>query len=105
MRFVHLNKIIHRDLKPSNILLRSNGRALIGDFGSSRFENDDGTLTGCSGTVHYAAPELFEESGFVSRKADVFGFGLILSEIVSGFAVFPRSLEPFEAIRKMRSRY
>jgi TPR repeat protein len=105
MRFVHWNGIVHRDLKPSNILLRANGRALIGDFGSIRFESDDGTPTGESGTVHYAAPELFQESAALSGKVDVFAFGLILYEIVSGFPVFPRSLQPFEVIRKIRRGY
>jgi serine/threonine protein kinase len=102
MRFVHFRGIIHRDLKPSNILIRSNGRALIGDFGSSRFTNDDGTLTGPSATVHYAAPELFDEHALLTPKVDVWGFGLILYEIVSGFPAFPLSLSPFDVIRQMR---
>jgi serine/threonine protein kinase len=104
MRFVHSRKIIHRDLKPSNILIRGNGRALIGDFGSIRFENSEGTLTAESGTVHYAAPELFDESADLTTKVDVWAFGLILYEIVSGFAVFPSSLSPFDVIRKIRRR-
>jgi hypothetical protein len=51
MRFVHFRELIHRDAKRSNILIRHNGRALIGDFGSSRFESD-ATITGQSATVH-----------------------------------------------------
>jgi hypothetical protein len=51
MKYVHLHHIIHHDLKPSNILIRSNGRAMIGDFGSSRLSNDDWTLRGESGTI------------------------------------------------------
>jgi hypothetical protein len=43
MRFVHRQGIVDRDLKPSNILIRDNGRALIGDFGSSRLTRDDAT--------------------------------------------------------------
>jgi serine/threonine protein kinase len=105
MRFVHLQQIIHRDLKPSNILIRSNGRALVGGFGSSHFKSDDATLTTQSGTVHYAAPELFEESGELTPKVDVWGFGLILFEIVCGHPVFPISLSPFDVIRQMRRRY
>jgi abelson tyrosine-protein kinase 1 len=104
MRFVHLKRIIHRDLKPSNVLIQGNGRALIGDFGSSRLASDDATLTEQSGTVHYAAPELFDEFGELTDKVDVWAFGLILYEIVTGPAVFPLSLQPFEVIRKMRRR-
>jgi serine/threonine protein kinase len=105
MRFVHFRGIIHRDLKPSNILIRGSGRALIGDFGSSRFKDDDGTITGATGTVHYAAPELFDETAFLTPKVDVWGFGLILYEIVSGFPVFPTSLSPFDVIRQMQSHH
>jgi TPR repeat protein len=105
MRYVHGHKIIHRDLKPSNILIRGNGRAVIGDFGSSRFTRDGATLTGPSGTVHYAAPEQFDEGGELTSKVDVWAFGFILYELLTGFPVFPRSLPPFEVIRRLRSRY
>jgi serine/threonine protein kinase len=64
------------------------GHALIGDFGTSRLEVDDATLTTEAGTVHYAAPEMFNE-GELTYKADVFSFGLVLYEILVGSAVFP----------------
>jgi serine/threonine protein kinase len=105
LRFVHFRDIIHRDVKPSNILIRHNGRALIGDFGSSRFRNDDATVSGQSGTVHYAAPELFNEDSEMTAKVDVWGFGLILYEIVAHCAVFPISLSPFDVIRQMRLQF
>jgi serine/threonine protein kinase len=105
MRFVHFRDIIHRDLKPSNILIGWNGRALIGDFGSSRFTIDDGTLTSELGTVHYAAPELFVQNAELTTKVDVWGFGLVLYEIVTCTAVFPISLRPFEVIRQIRTHY
>jgi serine/threonine protein kinase len=68
MRYVHSRGIIHRDLKPSNVLITAEWRARVGDFGSSRFVNDDGTMTGATGSVHYAAPELFEEKATAHRK-------------------------------------
>jgi tRNA A-37 threonylcarbamoyl transferase component Bud32 len=105
MRFVHFRGIVHRDLKPSNILICRNGRALIGDFGSSRFTSDYATLTGVEATVYYAAPEMFVDTEELTPKVDVWAFGLILFEIVAGFAVFERSLAPFEVIRQLRSRH
>jgi serine/threonine protein kinase len=105
MRYVHSKGIVHRDLKPSNVLIRRNGRALIGDFGSSRFTRDDATQTGESGTPHYAAPEQFQEHAELTPKIDVWSFGLILYEIVSGSAVFPSSLQPREVARQIRARY
>jgi serine/threonine protein kinase len=106
MRFVHSRDIIHRDLKPSNVLIRSNGRALVGDFGSSRFQSDDRTLTlpGESATVHYAAPELFREDAELTEKVDIWAFGLIVFEIFGGRPVFPSSLSPFDVLRQIRRR-
>jgi hypothetical protein len=103
MRFVHSREIIHLDLKPSNILINAAGRALIGDFGSSRFGQGDGTGNGHHGTVHYSAPELFEEPVEYSSKADVFSFGFILYEIMTGRPVFDSSLLGFPVIRKLRN--
>jgi serine/threonine protein kinase len=105
MRFVHSQQIIHRDLKPSNVLIRGNGRALIGDFGSSGLTSEDATMTAQSGTVHYAAPELFNETVQLTPKVDVWSFGLILYELVSGLSVFPSRLASFEVIRRMRDRF
>jgi TPR repeat protein len=112
MRFVHSRGLIHRDLKPSNVLIRWSGRALIGDFGSSRFKCDDGTLTprsepdaGSSVTVHYAAPELFDSDAELRPEVDVWAFGLILYEMLAGSAVFPVSLSPFDVIRQLRRQH
>jgi serine/threonine protein kinase len=101
MRFMHSHGFIHQDLKPSNILLNADGRALIGDFGTSRCETVDHTPTPETGTLRYAAPELFEEDGR-TEKVDVFSFGLILYEILVGRAVFADDLRPMEIIRLHR---
>jgi hypothetical protein len=98
MRCVHSHGILHRDLKPSNILLNDFGYPLIGDFGASRYENDDATPTGEAGTLYYAAPEMFKEE-IPTTKVDVFSFGLILYEILVGSPVFPLSMAPFAIMR------
>jgi hypothetical protein len=98
MRFMHAHDYIHQDLKPSNILLDGNGRTLIADFGTSRCKAVDHTPTHDTGTPHYAAPELFEEDSR-TEKVDVFSFGLIVFEILVGYAVFAKGLMPAEIIR------
>jgi serine/threonine protein kinase len=102
MRYVHWKGYIHMDLKPSNILLNARGEALIGDFGSSRLESEE-PIVADSGSVYYAAPEQFEENTVLTRKADVFSFGLILYELLTHSAVFPPSMSPFAVLRKRRT--
>jgi TPR repeat protein len=104
MRFMHSRGFIHQDLKPSNILLDDKGRVLIGDFGASRSESVDVTPIG-AGTVKYAAPEMFEENSDLTRKVDVYSFGLIMYELLVGYGVFSDDEPPFAIIRKKRSGY
>jgi serine/threonine protein kinase len=100
MRYVHSKGFIHRDLKPSTILINELGYAMISDFGTTRSEYDDRTWTSDTGSVHYAAPEMYRE-GEITRKADVFSFGLIAYELLVGRPVFHYSEMPFPIMRKV----
>jgi serine/threonine protein kinase len=88
-------------LKPSNILINERCEALIADFGTTRSECDAGTLTSDTGTVHYAAPEMYKEAAYFSNEVDVFSFGLIMCEILTGRPVFAYSMMPFPIMRKV----
>ncbi|XP_052481047.1 receptor-like kinase TMK3 isoform X2 [Gossypium raimondii] len=77
---------IHRDLKPSNILLGDDMRAKVADFGLVRLAPADGKQsieTRLAGTFGYMAPE-YAVTGRVTTKVDVFSFGVILMELISG---------------------
>ncbi|KAL1553669.1 non-specific serine/threonine protein kinase [Salvia divinorum] len=78
-------RIIHRDIKPSNILLDHKWVPKISDFGMARLYPEDQTHinTRVAGTNGYMAPEYLVH-GHLSDKADVFSFGVVVLELISG---------------------
>lgn len=79
---------IHRDLKPSNILLGDDFRAKVADFGLVKLAPDgkNSVVTRLAGTFGYLAPE-YAVTGKVTTKVDVFSFGVVLMELVTGLMV------------------
>ncbi|MQL88454.1 hypothetical protein Taro_021010 [Colocasia esculenta] len=78
-------KIIHRDVKAANVLLDDACEAVVGDFGLAKLldHGDSHVTTAVRGTVGHIAPE-YLSTGQSSDKTDVFGFGVLLLELVSG---------------------
>ncbi|KMT19319.1 hypothetical protein BVRB_1g013230 [Beta vulgaris subsp. vulgaris] len=89
LRYLHedcrVGCIIHRDLRPNNILLTHDFEPLVGDFGLARLhcEWNMGVEQQVIGASGYLAPEYFD-GGNITEKIDVYAFGVVLMELITG---------------------
>eukprot|EP01018_Ginkgo_biloba_P040535 Gb_27978 [translate_table: standard] len=82
------NRILHCHIKPHNVLLDANYSPRVADFGLAKLGNREEShisITAARGTPGYAAPEMWSRNyGPVTDKSDVYGFGMLLLEMVGG---------------------
>ncbi|CAI0381311.1 unnamed protein product, partial [Linum tenue] len=83
MNYLHQNSIIHRDLKTANLLMDENEVVKVADFGVARVQTQSGVMTAETGTYRWMAPEVIEHKPY-DHKADVFSFGIVLWELLTG---------------------
>ena len=114
MKYLHKRGVIHRDLKIDNILLDDNLYPKLYDFGLSRIfaqSVDNSTLlkmTTSIGTPLYMAPELIECEEKYGAGVDVYAFGIILYELMTGLRPYSElkgSISPFMLFRKVVGGY
>ena len=87
-RFAHRHGVVHRDLKPHNVMLDSEGRVKVTDFGIARAGASDMTETGSiMGTAQYLSPEQAQGHA-VTASSDLYSIGVMLFELLTGRVPF-----------------
>ncbi|WP_077025065.1 serine/threonine-protein kinase [Fuerstiella marisgermanici] len=89
LQYAHDCGVVHRDIKPENILLGTDGRIRIADFGLAKLGGDTelAGLTGTRqvlGTLQYMAPEQMAQSKKVDHRADIYSLGVVFYEMLTG---------------------
>ncbi|XP_040381731.1 serine/threonine-protein kinase STY17-like isoform X2 [Oryza brachyantha] len=82
MNYLHQINIVHRDLKTANLLM-DDKVVKVADFGVARVKDQSGVMTAETGTYRWMAPEVIEHLPY-DQKADVFSFGIVIWELLTG---------------------
>lgn len=83
----HNKHIVHRDIKPQNIIISTEGKVKVTDFGIARAANNNTIHADVMGSVHYTSPEQ-ARNGFVDGKSDIYSLGIVMYEMVTGRVPF-----------------
>ncbi len=83
----HMKQIIHRDIKPQNIMISTDGKVKVTDFGIARAASSNTIHSDVMGSVHYSSPEQ-ARNGFVDHKSDIYSLGIVMYEMVTGRVPF-----------------
>ena len=83
----HKRHIVHRDIKPQNIIISTEGKVKVTDFGIARAATSNTINSDVMGSVHYSSPKQ-ARNGFVDGKSDIYSLGIVMYEMVTGRVPF-----------------
>ena len=83
----HSHGIVHRDVKPQNIMISTDGKVKVTDFGIARAASSNTISSNAMGSVHYSSPEQVR-GGYSDEKSDIYSLGITLYEMVTGRVPF-----------------
>ena len=83
----HNKNIVHRDIKPQNIMISTEGKVKVTDFGIARAASSNTIHSDVMGSVHYSSPEQ-ARNGFIDGKSDIYSLGIVMYEMVTGRVPF-----------------
>lgn len=97
----HNNGIIHRDVKPQNIIISTDGKVKVADFGIARAATTNTINSGVMGSVHYSSPEQ-SRGGYSDEKSDIYSLGITMYEMLTGQLPFDGDTAVAVAIRHLQ---
>ena len=83
----HNKAITHRDIKPQNIMISTDGKVKVTDFGIAKAISSNTISSDAMGSVHYASPEQ-ARNGFIDGRSDIYSLGIVMYEMVTGRVPF-----------------
>ncbi len=83
----HKSDIVHRDVKPQNIIISTDGKVKLSDFGIARAASSNTISSNVMGSVHYSSPEQVR-GGYSDAKSDIYSLGITMYEMVTGKVPF-----------------
>lgn len=97
----HNNGIIHRDVKPQNIIISTDGKVKVTDFGIARAASANTINSNVMGSVHYSSPEQ-SRGGYSDEKSDIYSLGITMYEMLTGKVPFDGDTAVAVAIRHLQ---
>ena len=97
----HNNGIIHRDVKPQNIIISTDGKVKVADFGIARAASTNTINSGAMGSVHYSSPEQ-ARGGYSDEKSDIYSLGITMYEMLTGHVPFDGDTAVAVALRHLQ---
>jgi len=88
LTYAHSKGLVHRDIKPANVLISSDGRVKLADFGLAKRLDKSSTILTLSnmamGTPDYAAPEQYDTRAVIDHRADIYALGVVFYQMLTG---------------------
>ena len=99
----HNRNIVHRDVKPQNIIISTDGKVKLSDFGIAKATSSNTISSNVMGSVHYSSPEQVR-GGYSDYKSDIYSLGITMYEMVTGHVPFDGDSTVSVALKHLKEK-